>query len=54
VILDVGNREVKNPQEFREAIGRMKAGDALMLRVKTQARQIRYVAIQIPDKRDSR
>jgi len=54
VILDVGNREVKNPQEFREAIGRMKAGDALMLRVKTQARQIRYVAIQIPDKRNSR
>ena len=50
VILTVGNREVRDPQDFRDAIGRMKAGDALMLRLKTTTKLIRYVAIQIPEK----
>ena len=51
VILNVGNREVKTPQDFRDVIGRMKAGDALMLRIKTTAKLTRYIAIQIPEKR---
>jgi serine protease Do len=51
VILNVGNKEVRDPQEFKDAISRMKAGDALMLRVKTASKLIRYVAIQIPEKR---
>lgn len=51
VILNVGNREVDSPQEFRDAIASLKGGDALMLRVKTTDKTIRYVAIQIPDGR---
>ncbi len=48
VILDVGNKEVNDPQDFKDVIGRMKAGDALMLRVKTTTKLVRYIAIQIP------
>lgn len=53
VILDVGNKRVSDPQEFKDAISRMKAGDALMLRVKTRSKLIRYIAIQIPKNTDN-
>ena len=51
VILSVGKRDVKNPQEFRNILSGMKAGDAVMLKLKTRGGPVRYVAIQIPEKR---
>jgi len=49
VILSVGDREVDNPAEFKEAIGAMEPGEAVMLRVKNENRRVNYVAIQIPE-----
>ncbi len=51
VILSVGNQEINSPAEFKESIARMKAGDAVMLRVKGENRRVNYVAIQIPEKK---
>ncbi|MBI2619899.1 MAG: trypsin-like peptidase domain-containing protein [Ignavibacteriales bacterium] len=51
VILSVGNQEINSPDEFKESIGRMKAGDAVMLRIKGENQRVNYVAIQIPEKK---
>ena len=51
VILSVGKRDVKDPQDFKDIVSGMKAGDAVMLKVKTAGGVLRYVAVQIPEKR---
>ncbi|HEX9615501.1 MAG TPA: PDZ domain-containing protein, partial [Bacteroidota bacterium] len=54
VILSVGEREIDNPSEFKEVIGTMEPGEAVMLRVKNENRRVNYVAIQIPEEKAAR
>jgi serine protease Do len=48
VILSVGERPVQNPGEFKDEVDRLKAGDAVMLRVKGSDKRVRYVAVEKP------
>lgn len=48
VILSVGDRTVQSPGEFKEEVARLKAGDAVMLRVKGSDKRVRYVAVEKP------
>ncbi len=48
VILSVGDRAVQDPSEFKEAVDRLKAGDAVMLRVKGTDKRVRFVAVEKP------
>jgi serine protease Do len=48
VILSVGDRTVQSPDDFKEELGRLKPGDAVMLRVKSADKRVRFVAIEKP------
>lgn len=43
-----GDRTLNSPSEFKDVIGKMGKGDALMLRVKGADKKVKYVAIEIP------
>lgn len=50
VILSVGDppRPVQSPDEFKDEVGRLKPGDAVMLRVKGADKRVRFVAVEKP------
>ena len=48
VILSVGDRNVQSPDDFKEEVGRLKPGDAVMLRVKGADKRVRFVAVEKP------
>ena len=48
VILSLGDRTVQSPDDFKEEVGRLKPGDAVMLRVKGADKRVRFVAIEKP------
>jgi len=48
IIVGVGDQNVESAQDFAKVIAQMKTGDAVLLRVKTEEKRTRYIAIEIP------
>jgi serine protease Do len=49
VILSVGEKTIANPEELKSVLKKLKAGDAVMFRVKGEDKKIRFVAVEIPE-----
>lgn len=48
VVIEVGDQKISSPEQFEKIIKKLKPGDAVMLRVKSQDKKIRLVPIEIP------
>jgi serine protease Do len=48
VVTEVGDQKVSTPDQFESSIKKLKAGDAVMLRVKGEDKKMRFVPIEIP------
>lgn len=48
VVIEVGDQKIPSPEQFEKIIKKLKPGDAVMLRVKSQDKKIRLVPIEIP------
>lgn len=48
VVTDVGDQKITTPDQFENALKKLKPGDAVMLRVKGEDKKMRFVPIEIP------
>jgi serine protease Do len=48
VVIDVGDQKINTPEQFEKSVKKLKAGDAVMLRVKGEDKKLRFVPIEIP------
>jgi serine protease Do len=48
IVTDIGDQKISTPDQFEKSIKKLKAGDAVMLRVKGEDKKMRFVPIEMP------
>jgi serine protease Do len=48
IVTDIGDQKISTPDQFEKSIKKLKAGDAVMFRVKGEDKKMRFVPIEIP------